>query len=181
MCANVFWVFWGYIYEEILTWGFLCAFFGRRTKKVLDLIPCTLIVPHVASIIMPKGHICPISYLRSPLWCIALVGTNIDPLFGASNYLEIGGYIPLEIYNCCVNIHKEILTPPSMCATMGAGRSLVPRSHKIPTRKAILRMAKSIRNANKLSYLMQRVKRRAVSIRRNKLRCSLDAHGSLNY
>ena len=80
----------------------------------------------------------------APLWGKAKRGTIFDPHFGASNYLEIGGYIPLEIYKCCVNIHKEILTPPLMCARMGAGRSVRLRltSQKIPTRKAILRMAK---------------------------------------
>ena len=127
---------WGkYIYEEILTlgnlWNWIC-FFGRRTKKVHSLIPCTLIVQRCALCCI-KYHAKPRFLARfcshAPLLCIALVGMILDPLFGASNYLEIYQHIPLEIYNCLVNIHKEILTAPSMCARMGCGALRSPGAH----------------------------------------------------
>ena len=106
----------------------------------------------------------------SPFWCIQLFRDRwiypIGDIQTVCQYLFVG--IDSAIYVC----YNGARGAPFACGSL---------RHKIPTRKAILRMAKSIRNANKLSYLMQRVKRRPVSIRRNKLRCSLDAHGSLNY
>ena len=92
--------------------------------------------------------------------------------------------LSLKGYNLiCLYLFVGIDSAIYVCYNGGRGAPFACGSlrHKIPTRKAILWMAKSIRNANKLSYLMQRVKRRVVSIRRNKLRCSLDAHGSMNY
>ena len=105
------------------------CFFGWRTKNVLDLISCTIMMHSLATISVPNGDKSPLLMPHAPLLCISLVGMILDPLFGASNYLEIGGYIPLEIYNCCVNIHKEILTAPSMCARMGCGALRSPGAH----------------------------------------------------